>query len=366
MKRFLLLSLTILLFSMLVTAKQIAKNDKFFNGTTLYTVSEIRMGSIIYFTGNDIYGESYELTLEKVKGKTNEFKLIPSRQAEEPPFNCEWNSPVKYINQDGMHFLAIYNGDMITETLVLTPDDLTQCHNQMATALKQPLSELVSNYLMNHYAVNNFNSDDLRTQMEKLGSKKKNSLIEDTNLQLIELELAKRWELSNNVEVDEDIIEEDDAPIFNETISDAITNQLKAIYAHVSRAFDLNSNEYVDLDKMYCSRDWQETYAAVEEIDNQKETAEEMFFVEDMHWTSGMEVPLTVKNVEIKTDDDDTVWVYFDLCDKNDDCMRQCVTMVFEDGEWKIDSWVSPWGDWNMLEDMKNYVINGGRMTIDQ
>ena len=144
-----------------------------------------------------------------------------------------------------------------------------------------------------------------------------------------------------------------------------IANRLKAIYEHVSKAYDINLNEYVKLEKLYCSRDWQETYAAVEELDNQKETSEEMFFVEDMHWTSGLEVPLSVDNFKITTENDGTVLAYFDLCDTNGECMRQCVTMVFEDGEWKINSWVSPWGDWNMLEDMKNYIINKGQLTRD-
>ena len=147
--------------------------------------------------------------------------------------------------------------------------------------------------------------------------------------------------------------------------SEAIANRLKAIYAHVSKAYDINSNEFVDLDKLYCSRDWKETYAAVEELDNQKETSEEMFFVDDMHWANGLEVPLSVDNFEITIDNDGSVMVYFDLCDTNDNRVRQCVSMVFEDDEWKIDSWVSPWGDWNMLEDMKNYIINKGQLTKD-
>lgn len=146
---------------------------------------------------------------------------------------------------------------------------------------------------------------------------------------------------------------------------ETITNRLKAIYAHVSKAYDISLNEYVDLDKLYCSRDWQETYAAVEELDNQKETAEEMFFVEDMHWTNGLEVPLSVDNFEITMKNDGTALVLFNLCDTYDNSMRQCVSMVFEDDEWKIDSWISPWGDWNMLEDMKNYIINKGQLTRD-
>ena len=71
-------------------AQTIKKGDKFFDGMSLYTVQEVRMGKIVYMTSNN--GD--ELTLEKVDGKVGEYTLQPSRQADEPPFGSKWGGRV--------------------------------------------------------------------------------------------------------------------------------------------------------------------------------------------------------------------------------------------------------------------------------
>jgi len=53
-------------------AQTIQKGNKFFNGETLYTVQEIRMGTIVYMTGENSAGDYLELTLEKVPDKAGE------------------------------------------------------------------------------------------------------------------------------------------------------------------------------------------------------------------------------------------------------------------------------------------------------
>ncbi len=63
-------------------AQTIKKGDKFFDGTSVFTVQEVRMGKIVYMTS----GQDREITLEKVAGSTGEYKLRPSRQADDPPF----------------------------------------------------------------------------------------------------------------------------------------------------------------------------------------------------------------------------------------------------------------------------------------
>lgn len=60
-------------------AQTIKKGDKFWDGRSLYTVQEVRMGTIVYMTT----AQDNELTLEKVTGKNGEYKIIPSRQAED-------------------------------------------------------------------------------------------------------------------------------------------------------------------------------------------------------------------------------------------------------------------------------------------
>ena len=64
-----------------VQAQTIHLDHHFWDGYSLYTVKEIRMGKYFYMTTSQ--GE--ELTLEKVDGKPGEYKIIPSRQADECP-----------------------------------------------------------------------------------------------------------------------------------------------------------------------------------------------------------------------------------------------------------------------------------------
>lgn len=71
---------------MTAQAQTIQVGHKFWDGVSLYTVQEVRMGTVIYMTTN----QDNELTLEKVGGKKGEYKIIPSRQADDCPFGAEW------------------------------------------------------------------------------------------------------------------------------------------------------------------------------------------------------------------------------------------------------------------------------------
>ena len=94
-----------------VQAQTIQVGQKFWDGYELYIVQEIRLGTIVYMTTK----HGAELTLEKIAGKQGEYKLIPSRQADECPFGAEYGWKVKHIMQEGENFLAIRkpNGDVV-------------------------------------------------------------------------------------------------------------------------------------------------------------------------------------------------------------------------------------------------------------
>ena len=132
-------------------AQTIQKGDQFFDGTFLYTVQEVRMGNIVYMVGRDTNGNEKEMTLEKVNGKTGEYTLQPSVQADEPPIaNAEFGWRVQYVRKDGMNFLAVRkpNGDAM-ETLLLTPDNVEHC-TEMQDKYEWELPEnLVNNTLLN-------------------------------------------------------------------------------------------------------------------------------------------------------------------------------------------------------------------------
>lgn len=179
---------------MAVQAQVIKKGDSFWNGKVLYTVVEIRLGTIVYMQGIDESGNNdYELTLEKVGKKAGIYKLIPSRQADESPFRCPWNSRVTYINRSGMKFLAFNNANNLTvETMVLTPDNVTNCQAQHEDALKLPLSKLASNYLMNEEITTTLSTEDMKKYVKKFSHKKHRTVIEDSNMQLMKSELQER------------------------------------------------------------------------------------------------------------------------------------------------------------------------------
>ena len=80
-------------------AQTIRLGQKFWDGESLYTVKEIRMGKYVYMTTS----QDNELTLEKVK--EGEYKIIPSRQADDCPFGAEFGWKVQHIRQEGENFL---------------------------------------------------------------------------------------------------------------------------------------------------------------------------------------------------------------------------------------------------------------------
>jgi hypothetical protein len=215
-----LFALMMLCAVMTLQAQTIRVGNKFWDGYSLYTVQEIRMGSIVYMTTKQ--GE--ELTLEKVEGKEGEYKIIPSRQAEECPFGAEFGWRVQHITQEGENFLAVRkpNGDVMW-TMKLTKNTEDECVElQMMMGQEEPWNAVNGILLNQAYLVNNvatkelrllrnkilayhgyrFQSEDLQEYFSKIGWYKpvddnstiKLDIIEQTNLQLIKSEEAARAE----------------------------------------------------------------------------------------------------------------------------------------------------------------------------
>lgn len=189
------ISIILCLFAFIAMQAQTIKvNDTFWDGEVLYTVSEIRIGKIVYMQGVDESGNECELTLEKVGKKAGIYKLIPSRQADDSPFECPWNSRVTYIRKNGMYFLAFHNAkkNLIVETMVLTPDNLENNVAHQEDAMKRTVESLASTFLMNRGLTKSFNTDEMKKYVKKLSRKKNRTIIEDTNMQLMKSELLQR------------------------------------------------------------------------------------------------------------------------------------------------------------------------------
>lgn len=214
-----LCSLVVLCAAMMVQAQTMRVGNKFWDGYSLYTVQEIRMGSIVYMTTK----HDDELTLEKVGGKEGEYTIIPSRQAEECPFGAEFGWRVQHITQDGENFLAVRkpNGDVMW-TLSRTNQNEDECKEwQMMMSQEEPCNAVNGQLLNRAYLSANvatkeelrllrnkilayhgyrFQSEDLQEYFGKIAWYKpvddnstiKLDIVEQTNLQLIKSEEAAR------------------------------------------------------------------------------------------------------------------------------------------------------------------------------
>ena len=209
----------ILCVGMSALAQTIHLNQHFWDGDNYYTVKEIRMGKYFYMTNS----QGNELTLEKVEGKQGEYKLIPSRQAEECPFGAQFGWKVQHIIQEGQKFLAIRkpNGDIMW-VLNQTNNNEKECeYLQQMMGQEEPWNAVNSILLNRAYLHSNvatkaelrllrnkilayhgyrFQSKDLQDYFSEVGWYKpvddnstiKLDIIEQTNVQLIKSEEEER------------------------------------------------------------------------------------------------------------------------------------------------------------------------------
>ncbi len=146
-------------------AQTIKKGDKFFDGISLYTVQEVRMGKIVYMTSND----GNELTLEKVDGKVGEYTLQPSRQADEPPYGSKWGGRVQYIHHNDRNLLAFRkpsNGDVVW-TMDLTRNSYDDCI-MMQQMMQQEEPENAGTLVLNRPYLDGISKADLRLMRNRI------------------------------------------------------------------------------------------------------------------------------------------------------------------------------------------------------
>ena len=101
----------------LTHAQGIRVGDRFYDGSVVYTVREIRMGTIVYMA--DAFGDE-ELTLEQWGPKPDLFRLQPSRNAEEPKYGAEFGCRVSYVSHpDNPYLEVIGDNDIVLKVLPL-------------------------------------------------------------------------------------------------------------------------------------------------------------------------------------------------------------------------------------------------------
>ena len=125
--------------------------------------------------------------------------------------------------------------------------------------------------------------------------------------------------------------------------------------AYSSEDWQTQSNE---LDKKYCSKDWNATVKAVIEKDNQN--PDEMGFFDADYWVMGQDFSKKIYATDLNLEKllmDDTPWeaaVTLKLHNFSEIPVR--VNLIYEGGEWKVDDLTDLSNDLDWKKSMKEYL----------
>ena len=125
--------------------------------------------------------------------------------------------------------------------------------------------------------------------------------------------------------------------------------------AYSSEDWQTQSNE---LDKKFCSKDWNATVKAVIEKDNQ--TPDEMGFFDADYWVMGQDFSKKIYATDLNLEKllmDDTPWeaaVTLKLHNFSEIPVR--VNLIYEGGEWKVDNLTDLSNDLDWKKSMKEYL----------
>ena len=373
----LLISLT----ALFAQAQTIRVGQKFWDGKSLYTVKEIRMGKYFYMTTS----HGNELTLEMVK--KGEYKIIPSRQADDCPFGAEFGWKVQHINQEGVNFLAVRkpNGDAMW-TMELTTVNEKECEERQQMMGQEEPWNAVNSILLNRaylqscvatkselrllrnkilaYHGYRFQSKDLQEYFGNVGWYKpvsdnntiKLSIVEQTNIQLIKSEEATRPDDPEDDVQPEGVVVAPEEDWTEEAVANQVRKYFDAVNATFAEGSDLNP---FDLDKNYYSAHWNEVYDAVNVKEGQVETVEQRFFIDDNHWTAGMDTPLEVRDIRVELLTGDMAEAVFTLVAKEHGLSRKVIlSLDYERGMWRISDWLEKSHDpsGSLLVRMEKYI----------
>ena len=141
---------------------------------------------------------------------------------------------------------------------------------------------------------------------------------------------------------------------------EAVARQIEKYFDAVNKTFADDSNlSPFDLDKQYYTQYWNEVYNKVNEKDDKQPSVETCFFVDDNHWTAGMETPLTVKNIKVELTTGDTAEASLTLQEKYGGFSRKVFLLLdYEKGQWRINDWPKKRHDTtgSILTEMERYI----------
>ncbi|MCR4852271.1 MAG: YbjP/YqhG family protein [Prevotella sp.] len=146
-----------------------------------------------------------------------------------------------------------------------------------------------------------------------------------------------------------------DVKMDEQTMRQTVEESVKSIYDEVARKYN-NYDESIDLDAKFCSKDWNETVAAVTKKD---EGSDEIGFFEADYWIMAQDVEkLRIDNVVVQSVDPENARaeVVIDLHNLNE-TTKVKLDMVQEDGAWKIDDFTDLSYDTDWKKNMKEYLV---------
>lgn len=141
---------------------------------------------------------------------------------------------------------------------------------------------------------------------------------------------------------------------------EAVARQIEKYIDAVNKTFADDSDlSPFDLDKQYYTQYWNEVYGKVGEKDDKQTSVETCFFVDDNHWTAGLEAPLTVKNIKVELTTGDTAEASLTLQEKNGGFSQKVFLLLdYEKGQWRINDWPKKSHDTtgSILTEMERYI----------
>ena len=149
-----------------VQAQTIQNGSKWFDGSVLYTAKV--QGNAVTMEGIGEHEGGFRFHLTKVEGKNGEY-ILTGTEEEAASLRAKVGWRVQYIRQEGMYFLAIRNtnGDAVWQ-MTLTPDNLKSSLAFERYLEQQPVSDQLSNCLLNTTYLGRFSKDDLRLMRNEI------------------------------------------------------------------------------------------------------------------------------------------------------------------------------------------------------
>lgn len=172
---------------------------------------------------------------------------------------------------------------------------------------------------------------------------------DEEDIELLEDEEEKSDEVSDDIPVAPDDL----------WTEEAVADMLRRAYADVSIVFTPQEDEQeanIDLDGMYCTKQWNEMLRQVRATSYRQTSAGKQGFNDTFHWNYWMEGKVTPENIHVTLLTGNMAEATFQLT-HGEEWIHTHVALDFEDGQWRISNWLEIGDDSNsLLQEMERYV----------